>query len=49
VGQACVKNLPLVGVDICTKIGGDWSGGSSTKEVHGKLQYRDKQSFLYID
>jgi len=25
-GQTCVKNLPQVGVEVCTKFGRDWYG-----------------------
>jgi len=33
-GHACVKNLPLVGSEVCAKFGGDWSGGSGVKKGH---------------
>jgi len=42
-GNTCVKNLSQVAVEVCAKFGGDWSGGSCTKEGH-----RYKQSF-FID
>jgi len=28
-GHTCVKNLPRVGVEVCAKFDGDWSGGKS--------------------
>jgi len=42
-GHACVMNLPWVGVEVCGKFGGDWSGSSGVKSGH-----RYKQSLLYI-
>jgi len=33
-GQTCVKSLPLVGMEVCTKFGGDWYGGLRVKEGH---------------
>jgi len=33
-GQTCVKKLPQVGVQVCAKFGGDWSGGLLVKEEH---------------
>jgi len=40
-GNTSVKNVPQVGVEVCTKFGGDWSYGSRVKEGH-----RYKQSLL---
>jgi len=33
-GHTRVKGLPQVGVEVCTKFGGDWSGSSRVKEGH---------------
>jgi len=30
-GHSCVKNLSRVGVEVCAKFGGDWSGSSGVK------------------
>jgi len=31
-GHTCVKNLSRVGVEVCTKFGGDWYCGTRRKE-----------------
>jgi len=47
-GQTCVKNLSWVGVEVCTKFGGDWVGGLRVKEGYMYL-LRYKQSVLHIE
>jgi len=44
-GLGCVKNLSWVGVEVCSKFGGDWSGGSRVKEGY---RYEGSNSLLYI-
>jgi len=44
-GHACATNHPWVGVEICAKFGGDWSGGSGVKEGH---RYIGTNSLFYI-
>jgi len=46
-GQTWVKSLSRVGVEVCAKFGGDWSGGSRVNEGHRKA-HKYKQSVLYI-
>jgi len=45
-GHACVKNLPLVGGEVCAKFGGDWSGGWGVKRGH---RYIVTNSRFYIE
>jgi len=37
--EGIVKDLPRVGVEIYTKFGGCWSGGSRVKEGHRYIIY----------
>jgi len=47
-GHTCIKNLSRVGVEICTKFGGDWSSGSRVKEGHKVGWYTGTNSLFYI-
>jgi len=42
----CVKNLPCVGAEVYTKIGGDWSGCLCAKKGHGQV---GTNSLFYVN
>jgi len=47
-GHSCAQNFPRVGGEVCTKFGGDWSGGSPVKRGHRYITVQTV-SFTCID